>query len=699
MEVLNRPYQVFVRLLVVMAMIEAGIMYLLIPIVPDFFPKVILDALLLPALAAPFIWSAIIHPLREVAVKEMDRNRMSEERYRALFANMPGGFAFCRMIYDDDGNPADFLHLAVNDSFRRILKAPEVVGKKVSELFPELVKVHPELIAAYGRVVSTGTPESFEFDLTLFGLWLSISVYSPEPEHFVAVFEDITARKKAEGEMVAAREEWERTFDAIVDPVMILGLQHEIVRANKAMTALIGETVAHGGELLCNHCYHGKGPYPHFCPHTKLLQDARPHSEVVHLPELGLHLEVVVSPLFDREGKLQGSIHYARDITEQKKLEQQLQQSQKLEAIGTLAGGVAHDFNNILTAIIGYGAMLDQHMEPGTEAASQLKGIMKAADRAAALTRSLLSFSRKRELELKPVDLNQVIAEASELLKRLVRGDIVVSCDLARHSLPVMGDLGQIEQVLMNLISNAQDAIEGAGAVTIGTESVTIDDAFVSQNGFGTPGRYALITCTDTGTGMEESVAQRVFEPFFTTKAVGKGTGLGLSMVYGIVKQHNGYICCVSRPRMGTTFRIYLPLVKAAAAETALPRPGDWATGTETILLAEDDDQIRFLLSQVLTRSGYRVIAANHGKDAVAQFIRNNGAIDLLVSDVVMPGMNGMEAFRQMQAIRPELKAVFMSGCNTDNLPVAEALAGNGTFLHKPLPPQALLAEVRKWLR
>ncbi|GFO53483.1 hypothetical protein GMSM_04900 [Geomonas sp. Red276] len=699
MEALNRPSQVFVRLLIVMAVIEAGIMYLLIPFVPDSVPKVLLDALLLPALAAPFVWSVIVHPLRSVAATEMDRNRMSEERYRSLFVHMLGGFAFCRMIYDEGGKPVDFLHLAVNDSFRRILNAPEVVGKKVSEVYPELVKAHPELIATYGRVVSTGTPESFEFDLTLFGLWLSISVYCPEPGHFVAVFEDITARKKAEGEMVAAREEWERTFDAIVDPVMILGLQHEIVRANKAMAALIGGTAAQGGELLCNHCYHGAGPYPHFCPHTKLLQDARPHSEAVHLPELGMHLQVVVSPLFDREGNLQGSIHYARDITEQKKLEQQLQQSQKLEAIGTLAGGVAHDFNNILTAIIGYGALLDQHVEQGSEAGSQLKGIMKAAERAAGLTRSLLSFSRKRELELKPVDLNQVIAEASEFLRRLVRGDIVVSCDLARYDLPVMGDLGQLEQVLMNLISNAQDAIEGAGTVTIATERVTIDDAFISHNGFGTPGRYALVTCTDTGTGMEEAVAQRVFEPFFTTKTVGKGTGLGLSMVYGIVKQHNGFISCVSRPRMGTTFRIYIPLVKAVAGEMALPRPGDWVTGSETILLAEDDDQIRLLLSQVLRRSGYRVISANHGKDAVAQFIRNNGEVDLLVSDVVMPGMNGIEAFRQMQAIRPELKAVFMSGYNADDLPVAEALAGNGAFLPKPLPPQTLLAEVRRWLR
>jgi len=454
---------------------------------------------------------------------ELQTLRASEHRYHALFENMLNGFAYCRMLYDGDGRPDDFVYLEVNPAFGRLVGLNDVVGKRVTEVIPGIKESHPDLFEIYGRVASSGEPASFEFHLEILDIWFSISAYSPEPDHFAAVFDNITERKQALKQLIDTKEEWERTFDAIVDPVMILGPRHEILRANKAMSALVGATPFAISGLLCHECLHGSGTPPTSCPHAKLMADGKPHAEEIHVPMLGLHFAVVVSPLFGPDGELQGSIHYARDITRQKALEAQLRHSQKMEAIGTLAGGVAHDFNNILTAIIGYGTLLLRQLSEGTQSWDFTNGILQAADRAAGLTSSLLAFSRKKEVELKVVSLNQVVSEAQNILRRLVREDIELRPKLGPGELTVLADQGQLEQVLINFAVNSQDAIHGPGVITIGTESFPVDCDFVKSTGCGTPGSYALLTFTDSGGGMDEETVQRIFEPFFTTKEVGRG--------------------------------------------------------------------------------------------------------------------------------------------------------------------------------
>ncbi|HEX9023417.1 MAG TPA: ATP-binding protein, partial [Geobacteraceae bacterium] len=296
------------------------------------------------------------------------------------------------------------------------------------------------------------------------------------------------------------------------------------------------------------------------------------------------------------------------DITERKNLENQLRQAQKIEAIGTLAGGVAHDFNNILTAITGYGTILEMNIAKDNPLHAHVEAILVAADRAADLTRSLLTFSRKQEIEPKPVKLNEIVATAEKLLRRLIREDIELQVELADDGLTVMADAAQVEQVLMNLVTNARDAMPEGGVMAITTSLVELDRDFIMGHGYGEPGGFALLTFTDSGTGMDEKTRQRIFEPFFTTKEMGKGTGLGLAVCYGIIKRHKGYITCSSEPGAGTSFRIYLPLISESAAKgkktASAPVPG----GDELILLAEDDEQVRTFCKALLERYGYTVI-------------------------------------------------------------------------------------------
>jgi PAS domain S-box-containing protein len=519
-----------------------------------------------------------------------------------------------------------------------------------------------------------------------------------DTRYFLKMFEDITKRKKAELAIIGAKEEWERTFDAITDPIMIVDTGHRIVKANKAMTAKMGALPSAAGQSKCYQIFHGTDTPPPFCPHSKLLADSRPHSLEAFVDSLGGDFLIVVSPLFGPDGKLQGSIHFARDITERKSLEKQLQHAQKMEAVGTLAGGIAHDFNNILTAITGYANLLEMDMPMDEQLAAYLEGILSGADRAAKLTRSLLAFSRKQEIELKPTDLNTVIVNVEKMLRRLIREDIELSTSLAREELTVMADAAQIEQILMNFTANARDAIRENGLITIGARVVELGKEFKVAHGFGDPGRYALLTFSDTGAGMDEETRQRIFEPFFTTKEVGKGTGLGLSVAYGIIKQHNGFITCYSEPERGTTFRIYLPIINEPAEQSkftpgVLPRGG-----TETILLAEDDAMTRKLCRLLLENSGYKVIEAANGEEAVAQFLALKDEIRLVLIDVIMPRMNGREAAIRMEQISPGIKVIFISGYTADIFNKTEIFEEGINFLSKPISYKDLLVAVRNLL-
>jgi two-component system cell cycle sensor histidine kinase/response regulator CckA len=386
------------------------------------------------------------------------------------------------------------------------------------------------------------------------------------------------------------------------------------------------------------------------------------------------------------------------DITERKNLENQLRQAQKLEAISTLAGGIAHDFNNILTAICGYGTLLEMNLAKDDPRVAHVEGILIAADRAAVLARSLLTFSRKQVIEPRPVKLNEVVTMAEQLLRRLIREDIELTLTLNGNALTVMADTAQIEQVLMNLVTNARDAMPRGGKLTIRTAATELEREFIDVHGFGAPGRYALLTFSDNGEGMNEKTRQRIFEPFFTTKEPGKGTGLGLAVSYGIIKQHNGFINCHSEPGMGTTFSIYLPLITAEAMQSESAAPAPMPGGTEVILLAEDDEQVRTFGKTLLERSGYTVVEAVDGEDALAKFLEHRDEIMLVIVDVIMPRMNGRELYEEIIRVNPGMKVIFTSGYTADVFPKDEMAGKEMHFLAKPIVAGELLRYVRKVL-
>ena len=400
----------------------------------------------------------------------------------------------------------------------------------------------------------------------------------------------------------------------------------------------------------------------------------------------------------DQQGRIVAYDGLVSDITEWKNLENQLRQAQKLEAIGTLAGGIAHDFNNILTAISGYGTILEMNLAKDDPLAAHAEAILVAADRAAVLTRSLLTFSRKQEIEPRPAKLNEIVARAEKLLRRLIREDIELTLTPAGDTVTVLADEAQIEQVLMNLVTNARDAMPQGGKVTIRTTATELDREFTTVHGYGAPGRYALLTFSDTGEGMDENTRQRIFEPFFTTKEPGKGTGLGLAVCYGIIKSHNGFINCYSEPGMGTTFSIYLPLITAEAVQSESMAAKPMPVGTEVLLLAEDDEQARTFVKALLERYGYKVVEAVDGEDALARFLEHRDEIGLVIVDVIMPRMNGRDVYAEIARVNPGVKVIFTSGYTADVFPKNE-MAGKGMyFLAKPIVPGDLLRFVRELL-
>jgi len=384
------------------------------------------------------------------------------------------------------------------------------------------------------------------------------------------------------------------------------------------------------------------------------------------------------------------------DLTDFKHLEAQLYQSQKIEAIGQLAGGVAHDFNNILTAIIGYASLLRMNMAADNPMKTYADSVLTSAERAAHLTQGLLAFSRKQVIAPKPIKLNTVITNVERLLVRLIGEHIELKTAYDAEDITVFADAGQIEQVLMNLATNARDSMKDGGTFSITTEQV--DDSAAGKGVPGKPGKYALVTVSDTGGGMDEETAEHIFEPFFTTKGVGEGTGLGLSIVYGIIKQHNGYIEVQSEPGKGTAFRVYLPLIKSEVAEIQPRRVEQPMGGTETILLAEDDTQSRALIREVLERFGYTIIEAVDGEDAIGKFAEEKDRISLIILDVIMPKKDGRTTYGRIKEIDPGMKALFMSGYTADIIHRKGIYEDNLNFLSKPVLPYDLAMKVREIL-
>ncbi len=412
-----------------------------------------------------------------------------------------------------------------------------------------------------------------------------------------------------------------------------------------------------------------------------------------------IQLEMSSHIIEDDLGRFTGIEGILRDVTERKKLEVQLRHSQKMEAVGTLAGGIAHDFNNILNVISGYGLMVLNSLEADSPSKKHMNEVLTAADRAANLTKRLLDFSRKQVVEVKPININELILNLQKMLVRIIRESIDFNVVLADRPLIVLADAGQIELVLINLVTNAKDAMQEGGRLTISTGFEELYDEHVVLYGYGKPGKYALIKVADTGHGMDAETQKKIFEPFFTTKGIGEGTGLGLAISYGIIKQHDGYIKVYSEPGQGTVFKIYLPLSNAAVSSDK-KTGADFAVkgGNETVLVAEDDASLRNLTNIVLESFGYSAILAVDGEDAITKFMENKEQISLVLLDTIMPKKNGKEVSDTIKKINPRMKILFTSGYSMDIIKTKESATAGSDFIQKPYLPKDLLKKMREVL-
>ena len=514
---------------------------------------------------------------------------------------------------------------------------------------------------------------------------------------------DVTARRQAEGALRESEDQLFRLAEMAVDAIVMLDDAGTVTFCNPAAEGMFDYPP---GALV------GRSFQGLFVPEplvgateqgfARFTEDGcgparRPTREVVGLRRDGREfpLELSVSGLKLKE--TWHAIAILRDTTERKSLEAQLLQAQKMETIGLLAGGIAHDFNNILNVIMGYGSLFELRMRSDDPLRSNLGQIMAAAERGANLTRSLLSFARKQAINPRTTRLQDIISRVRAFLVRVIGEEIRFETGCSDEDLVVTVDEGQIEQVLTNLATNAKAAMPGGGTLTIACSSVEIDADFIRLHGFGRPGRFALVSVTDTGVGMERETIRRIFEPFFTTKTPGQGTGLGLSIAYGIVKQHDGFIDVASEPGMGTTFRIYLPLATAAVGPQERATESAVQGGTETVLLAEDDDAVRALTQRVLTQMGYRVIATRDGASAVAAFAEHRDSVQLLLFDVIMPNKNGWEAWTEIREHSPRMRVLLMSGYTADIINRDDLDVGIG-FIRKPFTTMELTSKVRETL-
>ena len=523
-----------------------------------------------------------------------------------------------------------------------------------------------------------------------------------KPVRMIGIIQDITERKHAAEALYAS----EQRFREIIENISLIGVMLDsdgrILLCNNYLLSITGWKL----EEVVNRSW-----FELFLPpEVRAEIENEIFLRSIRSGDIPVHYENAIitrqgerrliawsnTVLRDKSGAVTGVASIGEDITERQKLEEQLRQSQKMESIGTLAGGVAHDFNNILSAISGYGHLTLMKMAQNDPLRPNIQQILEASDRAAHLTRELLLFSRKQPIDRKPVDLNEGIQKLAKFLVRVIGEDIAFKTMLSGGTMPVLADAHQIDQVLMNLATNARDAMPKGGVFTIKTEQVQLDKELTSSLELEMPGKYALISVSDTGEGINEETRQRIFEPFFTTKEVGKGTGLGLSVVYGIVKQHDGSIMVYSEPGLGTTFRIYLPIKETNAAEDQAPVVEEQPVGgTETILLAEDDKTVREMTWLLLQNFGYTVITAVDGEDAVRTFTENKDKIHLLLFDLIMPKKNGKDAYDEIRKMRSDIKVIFASGYDPDLVRQRALLEQNVPVVYKPVPTTALLKKIR----
>jgi len=518
--------------------------------------------------------------------------------------------------------------------------------------------------------------------------------------HFIATEENITARKESEEALQRSEARYRSLVEGATYGIYRSGVDGRFIDVNSALVGMLGYDSE--SELLAldpaTDVYQETGDSRELA--ERLARKSRVQMETVWKRKDGSQITVALSGRLVSLPSESDSVEVmVEDVTERQRLERQFRQAQKMEAVGQLAGGVAHDFNNLLTVIGGYVDLLQENPRLDGPMRRDLTDIRSATDRAASLTRQLLAFSRRQMLQPVVLDLNEVIVDLRKMLERVIGEDVHLLTKLHPALGRVRADPGQIEQVLINLVVNARDAMPGGGKLTLETTNVELDEDYSRRHVAAEPGAYVMFSVSDDGSGMDEETRSRIFEPFFTTKERGKGTGLGLSTVFGIVKQTGGFIWVYSELGQGTTFKIYLPRVDEPASRVELSRAEkDALVGTETILLVEDEESLRTLAARILGQCGYRVLTATEAAEALVLSQRHEGPIHLMVTDVVMPQTSGPELAKRLGILRPEMKVLYMSGYAENGIVHHGVLQEDASFLQKPFDRKSLARKVRKVL-
>ncbi len=517
---------------------------------------------------------------------------------------------------------------------------------------------------------------------------------------FNGVAQDVTELKKIDRDLQKSRNRLSGIIEAIPDFMSIINRDFNILWANENVKKTFGGDF---GDKKCYETYHRFEKPCKDCIIAKVFEDGKTHrheTEAVSAAGEKIYELSIASPVSkDADGKIETVIEVSRDMTEYKKLEEQYQQVQKMESVGRLAGGVAHDFNNLLTVISGHAQMMLLSIENDDPFKPDVQEISDAADRAANLTNQLLIFSRRHEVQLKPQNINKSISNITKMVKRLIGEDIDLKTKLKRNLWKANIDEGQMEQVIVNMCLNARDAMPNGGNLVISTDNKTVENEYSEINPEIKTGDYVLLTISDTGCGMTEEVASRVFDPFYTTKEIGEGTGLGLSTVYGIIKKSNGHIKVYSQPDIGTAFKIYLPRTMEPEAKTEKHAVREEQLhGNEALLIVEDDDRVRNMTVKILKKYGYKIIEAENGDAGIIKCRDYAGKIDLIITDLIMPGMDGRQFIDRIAEFMPEIKVLFMSGYTFDTVANKGIIESEVNFLFKPYKPVELIQKVRNIL-